>query len=141
MMLPLLFATVDYLTVHRHQKTHSTMEDINDSVYDAIGLYWSQSRVKHILPAATLSVASALIFRSGSSPASTFICPAATATRHSTAVSRMAVLPLDFCVVYCTSCLLQASSSSRKTSLGGSLFLVGSAIMVSILCSLADPCF
>ena len=141
MLLPLLFATLDWWRVHRHESALGyTTDDMDDSVYDMVHRYWINHNFRYIAPSALLALSSTLIFRLDPTPGSTFICPATTLARYSVGTATLLALPLDFCIIFCIDCLQQTSFSSsssssfpspRKTSIGRPLGAIGLASLVS----------
>lgn len=136
MLLPLLFAALDFWTVQRGDATkHNNLDpdELDDSIYDTVERYWSTSRYRLVLPAALLSFGSAAIQRFEPTPGSTHICPAVTLARHTVAVSSLLALPIDFCIIFCVHYIIRASSFSRKTSAGKPFVAVGYALLVGSL--------
>jgi len=138
-LLPLLLAGLDYLVVQRLSTSTYVQEDMDESVYDAVAQHFRQSKLKFLVPAALLSIASALIFYSEHNVASTSICPATTYARTSLVSARLSAMPLDFCIVFSLSRILRTSSSPSGMYFGKSLLTAGCATLVSYQCSYAKP--
>lgn len=114
-LIPFFFAAYDYWTIQRHIAWQRPAEDVHESIYDAGERHWYASNFRWLVPCALLAFCSILLQNIQSSPASTYICAAATFGRQSAATSRLLAPFVDFSILLCIHHIFQSSPATRKT--------------------------
>lgn len=129
MLLPLLFAILDFWTVQR-KRPASAAGDIGQSVYDVAEQYWAGNKYRYLIVAAALGFSSFAVLHLYGTAGTSYICPATTNIRRTVPILHNLSLPLDFAIAYCLSILLHPRSTSSKVSLGRGIGAVGWACLV-----------
>lgn len=129
-LIPLSFASWDYLTVQRKRR-HTIVEDAGDGMYDMLEQRLTRSPSRYLMCVAVASLSGMVALWTTTSPVSTYICAASQAYRYVVPSMQHFGTFLDVVILYCISQFLDSGNSKGARNLSSRFGSVGWAFLVS----------